>query len=207
LQLNHPLNYLVVPCLAASPGSGTLLERMAAKWPDLGSDATRRQAIEGATVLGLLSHDEGLTAEGRNVAELLRAAGFDPGTSRLNKRARFLEASPGCAAIARAVFLRQPAVRLVLDVLQTAQHPLSIVDLTREALARSPVLAATVFLADPGASLPASPGGEFFNPSAVCKFKQNLWHAGLLSLGAHDSSCKRAADYRPDEDFWALDDG
>jgi hypothetical protein len=41
LQLNHPLNYLAVPCLAANPNSESLLERMATDWPDLGSDSTR----------------------------------------------------------------------------------------------------------------------------------------------------------------------
>jgi hypothetical protein len=98
-------------------------------------------------------------------------------------------------------------VRLVLDVLRTARHPLSVVELTREALARIPVIAASVFLADPGASLSASPGGESFNPSAVLNLKQNLWHAGLLSLGAHESSGKRAVDYRPDKGLWAMDAG
>jgi hypothetical protein len=206
LQLNHPLNYLVVPYFAANPSSGALLERMAAAWPDLGSDATRRHAIAGATTLGLLNHNGGLTLEGRNVADLLRAVGFDPGATRLNKRARLLEVSPGCATVARTVFLRQSAVRLVLDVLRTEQRPLSVVELTREALARSPVIAASVFLADPGASLATSPGGESFNPSAVFKLKQNLWHAGLLSLGAHASSGKRAVDYRPEADLWAMEE-
>ncbi|HYH99778.1 hypothetical protein [Hyalangium sp.] len=207
LQLNHPLNYLVVPYLAASSSSESLLERLAAEWPDLGSDATRRHALVGAATLGLLNHEGGLTLEGRNVADLLRAVGFDPGANRLNKRARLLEVSPGCAAVARTVFLRQPAVRLVLDVLQTEQRPLTAVALTRAALKRALVLASSVFLADPGAPLSLSPDGTAFNPSAVFKLKQNLWHAGLLSSKSHESSGKRAVDYRPHEDLWALEDG
>ncbi len=207
LQLNHPLNYLVVPYVAASPGSRSLLERLAAEWPDLRSDDTRGHAITGAITLGLLTHEGGLTLEGRNVADLLRAVGFHPRASRLNKRARLLEVSPGCAAIARTVFLRQPAVRLVLDVLRTARRPLSVVELTREALRRSPVIAASVFLSDPGGALSASPEGESFNPSAVFKLKQNLWHAGLLAMRAHPSSGKRSLDYQPNKDLWAVDDG
>ncbi|MFL5343358.1 MAG: hypothetical protein ACJ8AT_01100 [Hyalangium sp.] len=203
LQLNHPLNYLVVPYFAAE-SSSSLLEHMAASWPDLGSDATRRQAIVGASTLGLLDHDGRLTLEGRNVADLLRAVGFDPRSSRLNKRARLLDVAPGCAAVARTVFLRQPAVRLVLDVLQSVQRPLTVVELARAALEQAPVLAASVFLADPASTLAASPGGDAFNPSAVFKLKQNLWHAGLLATGAHESSGKRAIDYRPDEDCWVL---
>jgi hypothetical protein len=84
---------------------------------------------------------------------------------------------------------------------------MTVVELTRSALARSPVLAASVFLADPGASLPTSPGGPSFNPSAVFKLKQNLWHAGLLSSRVHESSGKKSVDYRPDEDLWAPADG
>jgi hypothetical protein len=204
LQLNHPLNYLVVAYFAAEPSSSSLLERMAVEWPDLGSDATRRHAIAGASTLGLLDHENRPTLEGRNVADLLRAVGFDIGASRVNKRARLLDVSPGCAAVARTVFLRQPAVRLVLDVLRTAKRPLTVVRLARLALETAPVLAASVFLTDPASTLPASAGGEVFNPSAVFKLKQNLWHAGLLATGAHASSGKRAVDYQPDEDLWAL---
>ena len=204
LQLNHPLNYLVVAYLAAAPSSLSLLERMAVEWPDLGSDTTRRHAIVGASTLGLLDHENRPTLEGRNVADLLRAVSFNLGASQVNKRARLLDVSPGCAAVTRTVFLRQPAVRLVLDVLRTAQRPLTVLRLARLALETAPVLAASVFLADPASTLPASAGGEAFNPSAVFKLKQNLWHAGLLATGAHASSGKRAIDYEPDKDIWAL---
>jgi hypothetical protein len=206
LQLNHPLNYLVVPYFAADPGSSSLLERMAAGWPDLGSEATRRHAIVGATTLGLLDHDGRPTLEGRNVVDLLRAVGFDAEAGRVNKRARLLDVSPGCAAVTRTVFLRQPAVRLVLDLLRTAKRPLSVLELAHVALKEAPVLAESVFLADPASTLSAFPSGEAFNPSAVFKLKQNLWHAGLLATRAHESSGKRATDYRPDEDLWGLGD-
>lgn len=204
LQLNHPLNYLVATYLAAEQGASPLLERLAAMWPDLGTDNTRRQAIVGASSLGLLDHEGLPTLEGRNVADLLRAVGFDVRESQVNKRARLQDAFPGCAAVARTVFLRQPAVRLVLDVLRTTQRPLNVVRLTRLALEADQVLAASVFMADPAATLPATVHGEAFNPSAVFKLKQNLWHAGLLATGAHGSSGKRAIDYQPAEDLWAL---
>jgi hypothetical protein len=206
LQLNHPLNYLVVAYFATVPSTLSLLERITAEWPDLRSDATRHHAIAGAATLGLLDHENRPTLEGRNVADLLHAVGFDKRATRVNKRVRLLEVSPGYATVARTVFLRQPAVRLVLDVLKTARRPLTVVDLARGALETDPVLAASVFLADPSSKLTAAAGGEMFNPSAVFKLKQNLWHAGILASKAHGSSGKRATDYRPRQDLWSLSD-
>ena len=45
-----------------------------------------------------------------------------------------------------------------------------------------------------------------FNPSAVFKFKQVLWHAGLLATKVHPSAGGKATAYDAEDDEWALDD-
>jgi hypothetical protein len=40
----------------------------------------------------------------------------------------------------------------------------------------------------------------------VFKFKQILWHSGLLSTKADPNAGKRAAEYRPDLDLWPIED-
>ncbi len=129
LQLNHPLNYLVIPYLASfRPGDRELIELLEAEWPDLGTAGTRRHAIEGAISLGLVDRRLAATLEGRTVADLLDALGFTPQT-RPSKRARLCEAAPALAAVARFVLLQQPVVRLILQALETLGGGATLPDL------------------------------------------------------------------------------
>ena len=205
LQLNHPLNYLVVPFLAAtlSPGR-SLLEELEIRWPDLGSAGTRRHAIVGATTLHLVDATLKLTAEGNAVADLLLALGFTPET-RPAKRARLSDVAPAVAAVARFVLLQQPVVRLLLRSLGEAGRPISLPRLAMAATRLDPPLGSALFLADPSGEVrPDLPGGSY-NPTTVFKLKQNLWHAGLVVTGAHSSAGGRASDFHPNDDVWALE--
>lgn len=206
LQLNHPLNYLVVPYLKARYPVLTLLASLEQNWPDFGTDGTRRHAIAGARVLGLIDLNGDLTPQGSTAADLLVAVGFDP-VRRPSKRQKLDEAAPAISAVARSVLLHQPSVRLVLEtLLRTPRHALPIDRLWERARSRDEVLSRALFLADPGHSLdrPLRPGD--YNPSTVFKFKQVLWHAGVLATKAEASAGGTGEQYRPDRDNWALDD-
>jgi hypothetical protein len=204
LQLNHPLNYLVVPFLAAClPPGRSLGEELESRWPDLGRKGTRQHAIAGAKTLRLLDAQLQPTIEGGAVADLLQAVGFSP-ESRPSKRLRLVEVAPALAAIARFVLVQQPAVRLIRRVLHDAGGSALMPALATAAAKIEPVLAAALFLADPSSEFALSMAGRDYNPSTVFKLKQNLWHAGILSTGKHASAGGRAAEYRPADDVWAL---
>jgi hypothetical protein len=205
LQLNHPLNYLVVPLLAATLAPGrSLPEELEARWPDLRSAGTRRHAVAGAMTLHLIDRDNSPTTEGLAVADLLLALGFNPAT-RPAKRARLADVAPGLAAVARFVLLRQPAVQLLMRSLVDAGGRASLPELAMTAWKRDRPLGGALFLADPSSEVRPDLGGESFNPTTVFKLKQNLWHAGLIAAGAHTSAGRRASTFRPDDDFWALE--
>ena len=203
LHLNHPLNYLVVPYLRLrfqGPGMEGLL---ALHWPDLGAAASRRYAIEGARVLGLVDEDEGLTLEGEATAELLAMLGFDLDRP-VNKRARLVDEAPGAAAVGRLVLGGLPETRLVVEVLwKAASGPLTVVEVYRAAERRQPGMARALFLADradPARLEPAS-----FRSSTVYQFKQILWHTGILETRTMAGAGQGAAGYRPVDDRWGLD--
>jgi hypothetical protein len=204
LQLNHPLNYLVVPYLALRSPGESLYELLERHWPDLSKDSTRRHAVEGAVALGLLHHDGSTTIDGQVAAELLRVIGFTP-SSRPSKRRRLCDADPAVAAVGRSVFLRHPAVRLVVDVLIAADRPISTIELLILARAEAPVLADALLLRDAHYEAGAAFHGADFNPPGVFKFRQNLWHLGLVETAAHRTAGKKATDYQPREDFWQVD--
>ena len=205
LQLNHPLNYLIVPFLAATLGEKRdLWAELEGRWPDLGSPGTRRHAVAGAKTLQLLDASMHPTAEGSAVADLLLGLGFTPET-RPSKRARLADAAPAVAAIARFVFLRQPAVRLLLRSLVEAGGPISLAKLAMLAVRLDPPLGGALFLADPSAEVRVDMVGGEFNPTTVFKLKQNLWHSGLLATGAHSSAGGCSGDFRPEDDVWALE--
>ena len=205
LQLNHPLNYLVVPLLAATLNTDrTLEDELAARWPDLGSPGTRRHAITGAQSLRLIDAALKPTAEGNAVADLLLGLGFTT-ESRPSKKARLAVVAPALAAVARFVLLQQPAVRLILRSLAATGRPVPLPELAATACRLDPPLGGALFLDDPSREFrPDLPGGSY-NPSTVFKLKQNLWHAGLLATPYHASAGGRAADFRPAEDLWALE--
>jgi hypothetical protein len=204
LQLNHPLNYLVVPYFAATAGAGRLLEVLGERWADLGSPATRRQAIIGAQTLRLIDHELRPTAEGYAVAELLLGLGFTP-EGRPSKRARLADVAPAVAAVARFVLLQQPAVQLVLRSLKEEGRPVALPQLARRAIALDPPMGSALFLFDPSAELRTDLEGKAYNPTTVFKLKQNLWHSGLLATGAHSSAGGPANAFRPREDVWKLE--
>jgi len=206
LQLNHPLNYLVVPYLKAHNPGGTLLAVLERDWPDLGTDGTRRHAIAGAQMLGLIDLYGDLTPQGSTAADLLAAVGFEP-TRRPSKRIRLEEVAPAISAVVRSVLLHQPSVRLILEtLLRVPKHVLPIDRLWEKACSRDEVLARALFLADPGHPLNRPLRSSDYNPSTVFKFKQVLWHAGVLLTKAEASAGGSAEQYRPDRDAWALDD-
>lgn len=205
LQLNHPLNYLVVPYLAATRGEGrTLDEELKARWPTIRKADTRKHAIRGAATLRLIDATGAPTAEGNAVADLLLGLGFNSEDSP-SKKLRLAGIAPAIAAIARFVFLQQPAVRLILRSLAEAGGPVVLPQLAMIAARLDPPLGCALFLVNPSAEVRPDLPGAAWNPSTVFKLKQNLWHAGLLTKGAHSSAGGRAADYRPSEDFWALE--
>jgi hypothetical protein len=206
LQLNHPLNYLVVAHLRALYPSDSLEPLLATHWSDLGSAGTRRHAIDGAQSLGLIDIDGHLTVDGSIVADLMREMRFST-ENRPSKRARLAEVAPQMAVVARVCLLRQPIVRLVLETLQRAPSArVSISDLIRRARDRDRLLSDALFLSNPDLESVENLRPEDFNPSTVFKFKQVLWHAGLLATKAHASAGGKRNDYVPDDDLWQLDD-
>ncbi|HEX8820812.1 MAG TPA: hypothetical protein VF794_12865 [Archangium sp.] len=209
LQLNHPLNYLVVPWLAVSFPQVGVLRAMEQHWPDLRSASSRKHALDGAMALGLLDMGGRLTLEGLTTADLLSSAGFPP-TRPIDKRRRLVESAPAVAAVARVVLLRQATVRLIVDTLRTVTKPLSTPELFLAARHLDLLLASTLLLSDPSRGEEKHLKAEHFkgvdfNPSVVFKFKQALWHAGLLSTPIHKSAGRGAADYEAAADIWAFD--
>jgi hypothetical protein len=205
LQLNHPLNYLVVPLLAATLTSGrTLQEELAARWPDLRQVSTRLKAIAGAQSLRLVDGSLTPTAEGNAVADLLLGLGFSTET-RPSKKARLATVAPALAAVARFVLLQQPAVRLILRSLTSLNRPVPIAELAAIACRLDPPLGGALFLFDPSQEFRPDLPGAAYTPSTVFQLKQNLWHAGLLGIGCHSSAGRGGTVFRPAEDIWALE--
>lgn len=205
LQLNHPLNYIVVPFLRFQDPDAPLESLLQINWLDLQRIGTRRHAIEGANHLGLITREGRLTTDGLTVAELLAAVDFDP-RYRHNKKARLCDASPPLAAITRSVLLRQASVRLTIKTLMTSPwYSLNVIDLFTAGRTKDDVLATALFLSDPGNTRETGFLPTDFNPSAVFKFKQVLWHSGILATKAHASAGKSASSYHPTEDIWSLD--
>ncbi|WP_309890943.1 hypothetical protein [Archangium sp.] len=205
LQLNHPLNYLVVSWLAVNYPRVSPLDALTDHWPDLQSEGSRRHAVDGAIVLGLIDRSGKPTLDGLTTADLLSSVGFSLAMP-IDKRRRLAEAAPAVAAVARAVLLRQPAVRLVLDTLRQVARPLSAPKLFLAARHMDEFLARSLFLADPSRSNLEHLDGVAFNASAVFKFKQVLWHAGLLATKVHSSAGGKTTAYDAEDDEWALDE-
>lgn len=206
LQLNHPLNYLVVPVLRILRPELSPLEALSEAWPDLPAQSSRTYAVQGAQSLGLLDGDLQLTVDGAVAADLLLELGFRPGT-QIDKRGRLATVAPGIAAVARSVFLRQPAVQLVVEtLLEVSGYRLTATELFFRSKERNEVLSGILFLSDPGRDLPPGPPPPgAFNPSTPHKLKQALFHAGILRAGKHSTAGKAAAVYQPDHDVWELD--
>ena len=206
LQLNHPLNYLVVPFLRlldAETSLSLLLER---HWPDLRATSSRRYAIEGARILGLIDIDGYLTPKGATMADLLQGMGFRPET-RPAKRLRLANAAAPVGAVARAMLLGQPAVSLVVDTLRrTRDGCLGISELLVAAAQRDEVLARALFLRDPERDLDTPFRPVHFRSATVFQFKQILWHAGILATKADPGAGAGASHYQPDRDEWRLDE-
>ncbi|HSP81382.1 MAG TPA: hypothetical protein VLQ93_22885 [Myxococcaceae bacterium] len=203
LQLNHPLNYLVIPWLAVRFPQQPLMDLLAAHWSDLGT--SRVHAIQGAIVLGLVDRSERPTIEGLTVAELLSAVGFSLSMG-IKKRSRLADEYPEVAAIARSVLLRQANVRLILEVLRERSRPLATPELFRATMHSDEFLARSLFLKDPSRSDLESLTGSDFNPSFVHKFRQVLWHAGLLATKMHKSAGKSGPEYESSNDKWELEE-
>ena len=205
LQLNHPLNYLVVPYLRDRFPSESLESLLATHWTDLGSPGTRRHAIDGAQSLGLIGMDGQLTVDGSIAADLLHEMHFSI-ADRPSKRARLAEVAPQLAVVARVCLLRQPVVRLILETLHLAPETgVSIEELIRRARERDRLLADALFLSNPDLDSIDRMRPQDFNPSTVFKFKQVLWHAGILETKAHSSAGGKRDDYTPSDDVWQLD--
>lgn len=206
LQLNHPLNYLVVPYLRLLDGGTSLTILMERHWPDLQAVTSRRYAIEGARILGLIDMDGWLTPKGATIADLLQGVGFLP-ENRPGKRLRLADASPAVAAVARAVLLSQPAVNLVVETLRRATNgSLRISELLDTTAHRDEVLARALFLRNPDRDLNAPIVAIDFRTATVFQFKQILWHAGILASKAEVGAGGGANRYRPEDDRWSLDE-
>lgn len=205
LQLNHPLNYLVIAHLRASYPDQPLDLLLQAHWPDLGSPGTRLHAIGGAQSLGLIDTSGQLTVDGTIAADLLNEMEFDPAT-RPTKRNRLADEAPQLAVVARVCLLRQPAVRFVIETLQrAAQGGLDVKSLISKARNRERLLSDALFLANPELDDLSQLNAQDYNPSTVFKFKQVLWHAGILATKAHSSAGGKRDAYSPEHDIWQLD--
>jgi hypothetical protein len=206
LQLNHPLNYLAVVWAATNQETGRVIEAVQDHWPDLRSPGSRQHALNGARYLGLLSNADSLTRLGLSVADLLRAVDFET-SSRINKRARFANESPGLAAVMRMVLTQQESTRLIVDSLERAGNAaLNTEELLRKAQEINPPLASGLFLTNPrDLELQRIPSSAF-NPSFLFQFKQTLWHSGILANPIHKTAGKGAEIYEHEQDFWKLED-
>ncbi len=130
---------------------------------------------------------------------------FEP-SSRPNKRTRLAKIAPELAVVARVCLLRQPAVRLVIEALQRSQSDgLDINQLILKARTRDRLLSDALFLADPNLDEINNLRPQDYNPSTVFKFKQVLWHAGILATKTHSSAGGKKEDYNPQHDTWKLD--
>ena len=207
LQLNHPLNYLVVPLLAAqSDRQSSLLEELETHWPTLGTPGTRRHAVVGAATLGLVDMDGAPTLQGLAVADLLQAVGFEL-TRPPSRRGRLAHVAVPIAAIARFVLLQQPAVQLIVKSLWALGGKSALPEVALRAAKLDGVLAGALFLTDPSADVRPGIEGRAYNPSTVYKLKQALWHAGVLATGAHSSAGGKSDGFLPAQDVWALEPG
>lgn len=205
LQLNHPINYLAAVFLRAELPALSPLEALRAAWPGLRKDSSRMMAIKGAQALGLLDAGGGLTVEGATTADLLREVGFRP-DEKTPRRKRLAEIRPGVGAVARSVFLRSPAARLIIDTLaDVPNRALSTVDLFSRARERNRTLTDALLLSDPSRDVTFPPSPGMFSPSAPHSLRQGLWHAGLLAHSLHASAGKSAETYQPEKDVWELD--
>jgi len=205
LQLNHPLNYLAAVWVAANGERGRVMEAMVDYWRDLRSSGSRQHALNGARYLGLLSSNDSLTRLGLSIADLLRAIDFET-CSRINKRGRFADESPGLAAIMRMVLMQQESTRLIVDALErSGNFGLNTEELLRQTAEINSSLASGLFLANPrDLELPRLPPSAF-SPSFVFKFKQTLWHSAILSTPIHKTAGKGVGVYQHQQDFWKLE--
>ena len=205
LQLNHPLNYLAAVWVAANGERGRVMEAMVDYWRDLRSPGSRQHALNGARYLGLLSSSDSLTRLGVSIADLLRAIDFEA-CSRINKRARFADESPGLAAVMRIVLMQQESTRLIVDALErSGNFGLNTEELLRQASDINPPLASGLFLTNPRDLALPRPPPSAFNPSFVFQFKQTLWHSAILSTPIHKTAGKGAGVYEHQQDFWKLE--
>jgi hypothetical protein len=205
LNLNHPLNYLVVAWVCAQESGARLMEGMEGMWGDLRKEGSRGLAIHGARYLGLIDLNDQLTSLGRIVTDLMAALDFST-ACEFNKRARFCETSPGLAAITRFVLLQQEGTKLIIEALRSMENTqLNTEELLRAAERINAPLATGLFLLDPRSASELSIPSSVFSPSNVSSFKQVLWHSGILSTKKHPSAGRSSEEYRHKEDFWKLE--
>jgi len=205
LQLNHPLNYLVVPYFRYrfEAPLEDVLERF---WKDLKTANSRQYAILGARYLGLIDGNSCLTTEGVIVAELLTAVGFDP-SRRINKRKRLCETAPAVSIGARMALSRQPAVRLIVETLkEVREFRHDTAELFQKAQEKDEMLARSLFLSDPGLQNTKSLRSVDFKSTTIYQFKQMLWHAGILARKAHPTAGKGVCAYAFKDDIWELEE-
>lgn len=204
LQLNYPLNYLVVPYLRLRERGLPVLDLLSKYWGHrLGAEGSQKHALNGAYALDLVNAQGETTEIGLAVAQLMVGIGFDV-TSAPDRHERLADASPPLAAIARLLLMRLPTVQLVQQALQICPDKACFVpDLLDRAHMLNRVVANYLFIS----SVPIGDcvsGANFVN-STVFQFKQVLWHAGILRTKAHWSAGKRADVYLPYEDLWGLE--
>jgi hypothetical protein len=205
LQLNHPLNYLAVVWAAANQQTGRVMEAMEDLWPDLISPGSRQHALNGARYLGLLSNADSLTRLGLSVADLLGAVDFAT-SSRINKRARFADESPGLAAVMRIVLTQQESTKLIVDALERGGNAeVNTERLLLQAAEINAPLASGLLLIDPRHLEQKRLDSSAFSPSFVFQFKQTLWHSGILSTPIHRTAGKGGDAYEHQHDYWKLE--
>lgn len=205
LQLNHPINYLVVALACRRHPGLSPMEALAVEWSGLRSPGSRKHAVNGAGYLGLLGANGLLTHFGRTIADLLGALSVD--SASIDRRKRFCSIAPALASVARFVLMQQESTRLVVQALEsTGATPINTEILLRAGGDINRPLAGGLFLSNPRDLDEDTVKSSAFSPSFVFQFKQMLWHAGILSTPMHPTAGKGAAVYRHEDDMWALDE-
>ncbi len=102
--------------------------------------------------------------------------------------------------------MQQESTKLIVEALERSGYcGLNTEELLREAAKINEPLATGLFLTDPrDFEKPAIPSSAF-TPSFTFQFKQNLWHAGILSTPIHKTAGKGFSVYEHQHDYWKLE--
>lgn len=194
-RYNHPKNYFGVPIAIAAPGdAGGLIAAYIVR----GAGAAR----QGAEQLQLITADETLTHSGQRVVDHAETAYRDLRTALeqfaewQGTTTRFIELDDGVwAEIAPEIVVQHPVVADLVRLLDTAETPLTLPELTHTYLQAAPETARQVFVRESfdypdtaAESADALYEAEVYRSAVTCQLKTIMYHAGLVTEPGADSS-------------------